>query len=195
CQAEDGIRHFHVTGVQTCALPIYEAPQINHSISISGGSENFKARASVRVQDQDVIIANTNAKTSDFRLNTDFKVSSRINIATDLNYRDQNTLEPHSINVVFRRLMQNSIWAVPRCTNGAYGGGTQGNNPLLLAENGGTNRDISNYVTGSMTGTLQILEGLSFSTQVAFRTNDVTGKDFVNTWQTRDSTVVKKSNL
>src|SRR5690606_40002749 len=23
-QAEDGIRYFHVTGVQTCALPIYE---------------------------------------------------------------------------------------------------------------------------------------------------------------------------
>lgn len=172
-----------------------EAPQINHSISISGGSENFKARASVRVQDQDGIIANTNAKTNDFRLNTDFKVSSRINIATDLNYRHQNTLEPHNINEIFRQLMQNSIWAVPRYPNGDYGGGTQGNNPLLLAENGGTNRVISNYVTGSMTGTLQILEGLSFSTQVAFRTNDVTGKDFVNTWQTRDSTVVKKSNL
>src|SRR5690606_40531412 len=25
-QAEDGIRDFHVTGVQTCALPIYPAP-------------------------------------------------------------------------------------------------------------------------------------------------------------------------
>src|SRR5690606_40893756 len=25
-QAEDGIRDFHVTGVQTCALPIYTAP-------------------------------------------------------------------------------------------------------------------------------------------------------------------------
>src|SRR5690606_41206394 len=25
-QAEDGIRYFHVTGVQTCALPIYERP-------------------------------------------------------------------------------------------------------------------------------------------------------------------------
>src|SRR5690606_39825388 len=24
-QAEDGIRHFHVTGVQTCALPIYKS--------------------------------------------------------------------------------------------------------------------------------------------------------------------------
>src|SRR5690606_41179054 len=27
-QAEDGIRDFHVTGVQTCALPIYAAVQI-----------------------------------------------------------------------------------------------------------------------------------------------------------------------
>src|SRR5690606_40367896 len=26
CQAEDGIRDFHVTGVQTCALPIYSGP-------------------------------------------------------------------------------------------------------------------------------------------------------------------------
>src|SRR5690606_10867060 len=25
-QAEDGIRDFHVTGVQTCALPIYKSP-------------------------------------------------------------------------------------------------------------------------------------------------------------------------
>src|SRR5690606_41043408 len=31
-QAEDGIRDFHVTGVQTCALPIYF--QKNHGIQI-----------------------------------------------------------------------------------------------------------------------------------------------------------------
>src|SRR5207302_7139851 len=29
-QAEDGIRDFHVTGVQTCALPIYSIPGTNH---------------------------------------------------------------------------------------------------------------------------------------------------------------------
>src|SRR5690606_40026720 len=27
-QAEDGIRDFHVTGVQTCALPIYKDPAL-----------------------------------------------------------------------------------------------------------------------------------------------------------------------
>src|SRR5690606_39339395 len=32
-QAEDGIRHFHVTGVQTCALPIYfKSSSLNPSI-------------------------------------------------------------------------------------------------------------------------------------------------------------------
>src|SRR5690606_12277593 len=30
-QAEDGIRYFHVTGVQTCALPIYSSILINYA--------------------------------------------------------------------------------------------------------------------------------------------------------------------
>src|SRR5690606_40959925 len=32
-QAEDGIRDFHVTGVQTCALPIYEFMRQNPNAS------------------------------------------------------------------------------------------------------------------------------------------------------------------
>jgi TonB-linked SusC/RagA family outer membrane protein len=181
------------------------APMYNNTLSVSGGSENFKARMSYRNQNQDGIIANTNSKLNDLRLNTDFKASQAVSFAADLNYRQQNTVEPtgtvqapfstNGINEIFRQLMQNSIWAVPKYPNGDYGGGTQGNNPLLLAEKGGTNRTISNYLTGSLTGAWEITKGLKFSTQVAFRTNDVTGKAFVNTWEARDSTVVKKSNL
>src|SRR5690606_40368157 len=32
-QAEDGIRDFHVTGVQTCALPIYHVTQLRDTTS------------------------------------------------------------------------------------------------------------------------------------------------------------------
>src|SRR6266508_6218066 len=32
-QAEDGIRDGHVTGVQTCALPIFESPPSRHGAS------------------------------------------------------------------------------------------------------------------------------------------------------------------
>jgi TonB-linked SusC/RagA family outer membrane protein len=174
---------------------LHTAPQMNHSLSIAGGNENFKARMSLRYQDQKGVIANTDSRLSEARLNTDFKVSSRISVSADIDYRYQNDLEPDNINEVFREFMQNAIWDVPKYPNGDYGGGTQGNNPLLLAEKGGTNKEASDYIVGNVRGTWEIIKGLSFTTQFALRSTSLFGKDFVNTWQTRDSTVVKKSNL
>src|SRR6266511_1597535 len=39
-QAEDVIRVFHVTGVQTCALPIYQTPgeEVAHRADVGGGA-------------------------------------------------------------------------------------------------------------------------------------------------------------
>ena len=41
-QAEDGIRDYDVTGVQTCALPIYEGERVLEDINLSliGGGES-----------------------------------------------------------------------------------------------------------------------------------------------------------
>src|SRR5690606_40324200 len=41
-QAEDGIRDFHVTGVQTCALPIYACPPLPRPSSL-GQRDLFRA--------------------------------------------------------------------------------------------------------------------------------------------------------
>src|SRR5690606_40197105 len=41
-QAEDGIRDFHVTGVQTCALPILEEGQISLKDSVDTGNGTFR---------------------------------------------------------------------------------------------------------------------------------------------------------
>lgn len=174
---------------------LHTAPQVNHALSLSGGSENFKGRLSLRSQDQDGVISNTQSKLSEIRVNTDFKVSPKITIAADLDYRYQNNEEPDNINEIFRQMMQNSIWAVPKYPNGDYGGGTQGNNPLLLVDKGGYNQGKSNYLIGNLTGQWEIVKGLKFTTQLAVRSTDFFGKNFVKTWQTRDSTVVRKSNL
>ena len=174
---------------------LHTAPQQNHALSVAGGSENIKARLSVRYQDQEGIIANTDSKLNEIRLNNDYKISPKINVSTDIDYRYQNNLEPHLINEIFRQFMQNAIWDVPKYPNGNYGGGTQGNNPLLLAEQGGTNQVNSNYIIGNIKGTWEIMKGLSFTTQFAERSTSVFGKDYVNTWETRDSTKVKKRNL
>ncbi|HMJ70230.1 MAG TPA: TonB-dependent receptor [Cyclobacteriaceae bacterium] len=171
------------------------APQVNNTVSVSGGGENFKSRLSVRNQNQQGVIANTESKLTDVRLNTDFKVNDKLSFSADLNYRYQNSLEPDNITNVFRLFMQNAIWAVPQYPNGDYGGGTQGNSPLLLAENGGTNRVVNDYIFGSVKADWQIVKGLTVTSQLGIRTNNLTGKDFIKTWETRDSTVVKKTNL
>lgn len=172
------------------------APQVSHAVSLSGGSENFKGRLSVRYQDQDGIIANTNAKISEIRVNTDFKVSPKINVSTDINYRHNNNVQPQNITEIFRLMMQNSIWTVPKYPDGAYGAGPQGNNPLLLAEIGGTYRRRSDYIVGNVKGEWQILEGLKFTTQFAASLSMLNGKEFTATYEIRDRvnpTVIRKS--
>lgn len=172
-----------------------DAPQTNHTLSLSGGNKTVRARMSLRFQDQEGIIANTDSKLSEVRVNADFRVSPKISLSTDVNYRYQNVLQPHNINEIFRQFMQNSIWAVPKYPDGTYGGGTQGNNPLLLAEAGGTDRTASDYIIGNVSGDWKIIKGLTFTSQFAARVTDVFEKDYVNTWETRDSTKVKKRNL
>src|SRR5690606_40658573 len=50
-QAEDGIRDFHVTGVQTCALPIYEPFALGQLLngSCESSTKTFFGRIAVRI--------------------------------------------------------------------------------------------------------------------------------------------------
>src|SRR5690606_1987434 len=75
-QAEDGIRDFHVTGVQTCALPIYEFIGVNCGImdqfAIGMGKENHAILldcqtlnyqySPLQMDDHVLVIANTNKR-------------------------------------------------------------------------------------------------------------------------------------
>lgn len=170
-------------------------PQTNHSLSVAGGNENFRARMSVRYQDQDGIIDNTNSKLNEVRVNTDFKVSSRINISADVDYRYTRNRNPYGLASILQFFTQNGIWTVPQYPNGDYGGGRQGNNPKLLIEKGGYNRRTIDYIIGSLKGEWEIIDGLKFTTQFAARNSSEFGKLFQATWETRDSTLVRKRNL
>src|SRR5690606_40690376 len=48
-QAEDGIRDFHVTGVQTCALPIYKDFVLNVEENECGTFATLKIRANLGI--------------------------------------------------------------------------------------------------------------------------------------------------
>ncbi len=176
-------------------IMLHTAPQVNHAIAVSGGSENLRTRFSLRSQEHEGVIANTKSTLTEVRMNTDFNVSDKVKFATDINYRHENNLEPDDITGIFRYMMQNAIWAVPEYPNGTYGGGTQGWNPLLLAEKGGTNRIKSDYIIGNIKGEWEIVKGLKLTSQLSLRSTNLYGKNFINTWETRDSTIVKRTNL
>ncbi|MDQ6480600.1 SusC/RagA family TonB-linked outer membrane protein [Dyadobacter sp. LHD-138] len=173
------------------------APQMNHSLSVSGGNENIKALLSVRYQNQQgIILANSDSKLSEIRLNTDYRLSSRLKFTTDVNYRSNNIIAPINENDVFNKMLQTSQWTVPRYPDGTYGISSDGHNPLLSAEKAGTAKTLDEYLLGNFKGELQILKGLTFTTQIGARINLTTGKNYANKYEVRDyynASVVRKN--
>ncbi len=162
------------------------ALQFNHSLAISGGNETIKSRLSLRYQGQDGIIPNSGAKISEVRLNTDYKVSPKINIATDVNYRYNNILSPINENRVFTRMLQTSQWTVPKYPDGTYGISSDVMNPLQDAERRGTSRTADDYIFGNIKGNWEILKGLTFSSQVSARIYTTNGKNYANAFEVLD---------
>src|SRR5690606_40072303 len=58
-QAEDGIRDFHVTGVQTCALPIFSTPLLFHLLEFGGKVQDMHFMLQKEVVDRITALPNT----------------------------------------------------------------------------------------------------------------------------------------
>src|SRR5690349_23925230 len=52
CQAEAGIRCLYVTGVQTCALPIYHVAQHTDAVTVTGGADAARKSPAPTVADE-----------------------------------------------------------------------------------------------------------------------------------------------
>ena len=167
------------------------APQQNHTLSVAGGTEVLRTRLSVRYQDQQGVIKEYSNKIGEFRLNSDYTVSKRIRMSGDINYRysradnptvNNGGINPSPLNTFFH----GSLWAVPKYADGTYGLSTQGNNPLMYNEIGGMSRQNTDYLAGYVKGELDILDGLTFSTQIAGRGTFIYQKNFANAYTNVD---------
>src|SRR5690606_39439863 len=105
-QAEDGIRDFHVTGVQTCALPIYqELELIKASIE---GQDNERKRIAQELHDS--IGGNLAAIKLQFgSIANGKKIYSDINKQIDLTYKQVRTI---SHNLIPKKFSQNPFLSV-----------------------------------------------------------------------------------
>jgi TonB-linked SusC/RagA family outer membrane protein len=176
---------------------LHTAPQLNNNLSISGGNESIKSMLSVRSFDQDGIIPNSNSKIREIRLNTDYKLSDKITVSEDFNYKYQTVLAPYNQDrSVFNRMLQLSQFTVPQYPDGTYGISSDGHNPLMYAEIGGTEKTLNDYLSGSVKGDWEIIDGLKFSTQFGARFMLSSQKTFQNSYEVYDyydPTILRKT--
>lgn len=162
------------------------APQQNHTISLSGGTEQIKTLLSVNYYRQDGIIPTSESDKKEVRLNTDFKVSERISLSGDFNYRIKDYSAPLHEDLAFRYMLSGSNFAVPQYPDGTYGLGSENYSPLVTAIMDGTSDFVENYGFVNLKGNVKIIEGLTFSTQYAGRYREFYRKDFANAYEIRD---------
>jgi TonB-linked SusC/RagA family outer membrane protein len=163
---------------------LHPAPQQNHTLSIAGGTETLRTRLSLRYQDQAGIITHYGSKIGEVRLNADYTVSPKVRISGDVNYRYNYSQAPTTD--VIDRFFHGSLWAVPKYADGTYGLSTQGNNPLMFAEIGGDSKRFNDFLVGSVKGDWEILDGLTFSTQLAGRGYFTAEKNYTNAYTNVD---------
>lgn len=172
------------------------APMISHTFTATGGTETIKALFSTRIQDQEGITANSDAKLREIRLNTDMKLFKNFSLSTDLNFRNRDGISPTLETQLFTRILQLSQFTVPKYPDGTYGVSTDGHNPLMYAEIGGISKYREDYITGSIKGDWDIIKGLRLSIQYGGFINSNYQKNFTNSYEIRDyydKNVIKKS--
>ncbi len=163
------------------------APQQNHSLSVAGGNDVLRTRLSIRYQDQQGVIKNFDNQIGEIRLNSDYTVSPKIRISADVNYRYSSNQSPTTNAAApLNNFFHGSLWAVPKYADGTYGLSSQGNNPLMFIEIGGQSRQKTDYLAGYVKGEWDILEGLTFSTQIAGRGLFTQQKNFTNAYTNTD---------
>lgn len=119
----------------------------NHSVAINVGSDRVKFMASLGYYDQKGLIKNTDFKRYTLRINSDVELNSRLSLKLDMLLRQMERDEPGSgVSSVIEWLNRMPATQPAVYTNGKYGYGWQGNNPLAMAKDGG----YREYVTPSV---------------------------------------------
>lgn len=119
----------------------------NHSVAINVGSDRVKFMASLGYYDQKGLIKNTDFKRYTLRINSDVELNSRLSLKLDMLLRQMERDEPGSgVSSVIEWMNRMPATQPAVYTNGKYGYGWQGNNPLAMAKDGG----YREYVTPSV---------------------------------------------
>ena len=141
-----------------------------HSLSINAGSDRVRVLGVLGFQDQQGLIQNSEYQRYAVRLNTDIKASDRMRFFADLNLKLSDDQEPGSgEGGIF--IAMNRIWpTLPALySDGSWGEGWNGDNPLALSKASGLDKTKTNLAILNLGFNFQPLKGWNIDATYAPR--------------------------
>ena len=159
--------------------------QQSHFLSLNGGTDKVKTLASLAFFDQKGIIETSGFKRFSLRSNTDIKFSDKFNARFDLQFINARSVEPgRGSENVFHWMNRIPANQAGINTNGTWGEGWNGDNPIAFASEGGTNNDLERSGTLNFSLNYQPVKWLNAEFTVAPVIAESIGKQFNRVVQT-----------
>ncbi len=113
--------------------------QQSHFVTVNGGNEKIRTLASLGYFDQQGLIPNSSFKRFTIRNNTDIVFSSKLHLRLDLQFVNQIGTDPSvSAGTIFHWMDNLPANQLAFNSNGTYGTGWNGLNPVAASRSGGT---------------------------------------------------------
>ncbi|MEM9886598.1 MAG: TonB-dependent receptor [Bacteroidota bacterium] len=159
--------------------------QQQHNLSISGGNDIVRVLGSIDFADQNANIDVFNYRRYQARVNTDIKASEKLSFNFDLNARrEDNTQTASGLNEVVRQAYRIPPIFASQYSDGRFGPGWNGQNPVANLAAGGRDINQTNYFRALLRATYRPMDDLSISFMYAPEYIDNFGRDFRQVYDT-----------
>ncbi|MDR2627659.1 MAG: TonB-dependent receptor [Dysgonamonadaceae bacterium] len=143
----------------------------NHFLTMGASSGNINMLTSLGYMDQEGIIKNTDFKRYTFRNNMDIKFTDKFSMKLDLQFVNRDRLQSPYESTVFNYINRTPPNLQYLYSNGLYGEGWNGNNPVALINDGGNKTTSYLSMTGAITLQYKLLKWLSVEGMAAPKYN------------------------
>lgn len=145
-----------------------------HNLNVSGGSDKVRVLASISFTDQGADIVNYGFKRYNGRFNSDFKLSDKLDINFDLAFsRSEQNASNATLTAVVRDAFRIAPIYPAVYSDGTWGDGFSGGNPIAQVRAGGYNKRLYNEFRGLLKANYRPFEGMNISVLYAPSYEDV----------------------
>ena len=140
----------------------------NHFVTINIGTKDLKSIVQGGYLHQNGLTENTNFQRFSLRSNTDYAVSDKIKLRSDLAYVNSTEVQPQSLDAGYNWVGRIPSNQAAFLADGRYGPGWQGVNPVAAYKDGGLNTYNVPRIMANFVATYKPLKFLEFKGQYAF---------------------------